>query len=715
MMAADPDIFGGVDEWRSAMVALNDQTFFKLINAALGGVKSPYNKQKLIEELQSFLSRGDIQQAIDSLIDVEDMEAIAAAALLNAPSVHELAEFLAIGEGFAEAAGRVAHLEERFILYRRLRGGAPAISLNPVLAGILGKYAADYSYILPSYIKKRGDQSGAGGDVYSYSRDLVTAAVIAFASNNGSLFKADGVPKKSAAKQAAAVFGTLDITPCIHIFCILGLLQKHDGGFTPNSRAIAAFSRLSPYQRQIYYAGAVYISGVLPHWEQDVDVRNQISAIAQLIYNFLNTLTHVKEKNSDAVRMYPEKTVLRLCLLLRRSLSRESQVYFNAKQIKNLINAVTSAGLLAQNGGLYVPVLYGGREEKSAYKKTGQRLIFNGSFSFVMNAGADFAEAEYVLRFSTLIKLDITAGRPFLYAEITRQSAVRAFDGGVSAHTIIGTIKKLSGNRQAEALVWSINEWEARYNEVAVFDGITVTLSPEKRYLADIEPLRDLIGFRPAPGVLILNTHDWTAALDVLKKCGLDAVARPMIYSPAHKDDEEKTRAGYEFELKTAENHTLMFDTAPQEGAGGVPSVQQARLREIHERKNELFERLSRMNMPQTRRDALKNMIEKRIIVLQQQLELSFIAEEKLEAHGLDYTGKNNIAKQALDAEDMLEIQINGSAERLFARPLSIEKHGTGGFLTIKLVNNVKKDAQEIITVDLGKISSLRRIKNSIL
>jgi hypothetical protein len=120
------------------------------------------------------------------------------------------------------------------------------------------------------------------------------------------------------------------------------------------------------------------------------------------------------------------------------------------------------------------------------------------------------------------------------------------------------------------------------------------------------------------------------------------------------------------------------------------------------------------MNMPKTRKDALKNMIEKRIIVSQQQLELSFIAEEKLEARGLDYSGKNNIAKQALEAEDMLEIQMNGSTERLLVRPVSIEKRGTGGFLTIKLLNNTKTDAQETITVDLGKLSSLRRIKNSI-
>ena len=721
-MAAD--IFGGVDEWRSAMVALHEQAFFKLINAALGGVKSPYNKQKLIEELQSFLSRGDIQQAIDSLIDGKDMETIAAVTLLKTPSARELVEFLAIGESFAEAAGRVSNLEERLILYRRPYEGAAAVSLNPVLAGILNKYTVDYSYILPSYIKKRAEipQIGGtadlgtdndGGNAYMCRYDIVMAAAAAFASNNQPLFKADGVPRKAAAKQAAAVFGTLDITPCIHILCILDVLQKIDGNFKPNSRKIAAFSRLSPYQRRIYYACAIYLSDTLPRWEQDVAIYNQIFAISQFMHNFLNNLTYVKEKEDDRVRMYPEKTLTRLSLLVCRSQKRESQVHFNAKQIKMMITALKSAGLLAQSGGLYVPLSEsgGGREEKSEYNKTGHSIIFNGSFSFVMDAETNFADAEYILRFSSLVKLDITAGRPFLYAEITKSSAVRAFDRGITAQNIIETIQRLSGNKQAEALLWSIHEWEARYSEVSVFDGITVTLSPEKRYLADIEPLRGLIGFRPSPGVLILNTHDRAAVFEALKKCGMDAVAHPKIYSHAGMNGEEQS--GSVYRLKPAENRIRLYDTPKNEEAA-VPPLPEERINSIHERKNELLNGLSQMNMSTTRKDALKNMIEKRIIVSQSQLELSFIAEEKLEAHGLDYTGKNNIAKQALEAEDMLEIQMNGSAERLLARPVALEKRGTGGFLTIKLLNSTKKDIQETITVDLGKLSSLRRIKNSI-
>ena len=59
-----------VVEWREALVRLTDQHFFDLMRMYLGVIKTPFNKQRLIEELSSFLRRKENRDRILSLLDL---------------------------------------------------------------------------------------------------------------------------------------------------------------------------------------------------------------------------------------------------------------------------------------------------------------------------------------------------------------------------------------------------------------------------------------------------------------------------------------------------------------------------------------------------------------------------------------------------------------------------------------------------------------------
>ena len=81
--------------WRNALTKLPDNHFFELMRIYLGEIKTPYNKQNLIENLGAFLHKPEIQQRIVSLLSVEDIQIINAIHYLTAPSQNVLSRFFA--------------------------------------------------------------------------------------------------------------------------------------------------------------------------------------------------------------------------------------------------------------------------------------------------------------------------------------------------------------------------------------------------------------------------------------------------------------------------------------------------------------------------------------------------------------------------------------------------------------------------------------------
>ena len=54
--------------WRESLLTMNDTHFFELLRMYLGEIKTPFNKQKLIEELSAFLRKDENVNVIVSLL-----------------------------------------------------------------------------------------------------------------------------------------------------------------------------------------------------------------------------------------------------------------------------------------------------------------------------------------------------------------------------------------------------------------------------------------------------------------------------------------------------------------------------------------------------------------------------------------------------------------------------------------------------------------------
>ncbi|MFW5807099.1 MAG: hypothetical protein ACOCWU_05470, partial [Spirochaetota bacterium] len=80
--------------FRKTLLTLPDESFFELVRNYLGEVRTPFNKQSLVDRLIGFLGRPVTQGAIIAALDEDDRRFLSAAMLLEGPSREELFGFL---------------------------------------------------------------------------------------------------------------------------------------------------------------------------------------------------------------------------------------------------------------------------------------------------------------------------------------------------------------------------------------------------------------------------------------------------------------------------------------------------------------------------------------------------------------------------------------------------------------------------------------------
>jgi hypothetical protein len=722
-----------VEEWKSALMILRDGAFFDLLRSVFGNVKTPFNKQRLLGELSAFLSRDEIKRNISCYIDETDAKLIAAVAVLGRPGPADLADFFNGDMGREDLLDLLVNLEERFILFRLTdqdRGNAAScLALNPVLESTLAPFAADWSLIFPSVpvlgLSGLTDAALPG----SFPDDRLLAALISFAGEEGNLFKAPGrdqAPnpgpaakgflRKKVLETGKRVFPGLDLEALLGGLYCLGLLNAEGRRNGVNEEKLAAFQELSPRDRLVYCAAGICrrleapgLDALSPHLN-----RSRVRFLASLIHNFLEAL--------NPARAYPRITLKRYAGALWRE---EEQ----APVPDDFLDGLEIAGLLRRVSDHWL-VGPGFAAEPSGSGSSDAGLVpalaMDAPFSFVIYPGVSFADLLKLASF-TLVREAGTAVR----FELNRESVVRGFDRGICAGEMEKLLSRLSGGRLGDTLLWTLKDWEKRYGEVSLHEGIVLSLSPERCYLAEAEPVASLIRQVLAPGVFLLSPQGYSnqdspsqgieAAAEALRKAGVDIVARCVDTAPrppAPSPDFPPQRS-------SGRRPSLPGPDRTDTGKGG-PKISPEDAEALKEQFRAVLDKLK---LPKTERDELSARIERRLVLSESQLSGVSVRYEKLEARGLDYVGKAMIARQAIASRSLVEVNWSGEgAKRIFGVPVALEKQKLESVLVIEPSSQAEEPlspggqdkktadnaADRLLYIPLGKISLLRRIKKSI-
>ncbi|MDR1908754.1 MAG: helicase-associated domain-containing protein [Spirochaetaceae bacterium] len=670
--------FRSPDEWRADLLSLPDSAYFDLMRTVFGAIKTPFNKHRLMEDLSSFLIKTEVQETIGRFIDEQDHRIIAAVAVLENPTPGELELFFAGEYGGVELQGLLFNLEERMILSRFRDDGVYRLALNPLLEPVLAPFAADPSPLFPA-----AALSGEAGPPALDDRTL--AAFISFALSQGEFFRGDGIRKRTL-EDAARLFPGMDPERFTAGLIRAEILRVEGAGLGPAK--LDRFGLLSPLERREYVAAGIYESLSETEGESPYFRGSRLRLRARFIHRFIAALSPGK--------VYSRAVLIRLLRLVRPG-ERDAETPLDDAAPEPFFRALCDAALLLPSeDGYALPGEGGSPPNGNAFA-----IALDTPFSLILFPGISWEDALNLALFCEPRETGAV-----VRFEITRDSAVRGFDRGLRAQELLSRLERLSGFPADQNLRWTLTDWGERYDGVSLQRGTVLTLSEDRRYLAETGALSTLIGRTLAPGVYLLLEDNPEAALEVLEKSGVDIVARPGL------NRDGVPEPAYPPLASAAPALSLPASAGSASAGSAVPAAG------AEEEKSRFRRVLEARRFPAPVREDLRARIERRLIVSENQLLDAPLKQEKLEARNLDYTGKIAIAKQALARKSLVEAALpdpaSGGERRIFGVLSGLEKNGGETILVLRPAPPAGEGEAEPVRIPLGKISLLRRIRQSI-
>jgi hypothetical protein len=526
----------------------------------------------------------------------------------------------------------------------------------------------------------------------------------------------------------------------------LGLIRAEGEGFVLDDRRLAAFAGLSRRERLEYTAaGACWFRTGGGSFAAGHLFRGRVRSLAAFVHRFMNLI--------QPDRWYPPETLKRYGNILEREESPRNMAGGDGERVSfdDLFDSMERLGLLVSRDQPRR-----GRSAKASpwYRGAGAfdtpaggegaspALAMDSPFSCVLYPGIAFEDVLALAAFLTVREAGVV-----VRFELTRESAVRGFDRGLNAAGMIALLERLSANRIGENLAWSLKDWEKRYGEVSLRRGIVLTLSEDRRYLAEAEPVAGLIRETLAPGVYFLSGSETAEAEEALRKAGVDIIARHTAGAPGDRAAGIPTASENSAAFPALETPSPVLgakEPVPAEGerkaagkrsaqgegpkgpAAGGPGVSAGAL------KKRFHGALAKLSLSREERDELSARIDRRLILNESQLEGASVRYEKLEARLLDYVGKAAVAKQAISSKSPVEVtwpHPRRGLRRFTGIPSALEKEGGESVLVLTPLSPETGGGEEellqspgepiripgeSIRIPLGKISLLRRIKKSI-
>jgi len=735
--------FRPVDHWKSAIMSLPEGNFFELLRSVFGNIKTPFSKHKLLEDLFAFLSKKENRKTIEAFIGEKDHKVIAATALLNEPETGSLEKFFAGEMTVAELHAVIINLEERLILYRFRDEKCQRLALNPVLEEVLSPFIADTRPLFRSFPIDSANETEAAPQAacqpYYISDPRIMAALFTFIIEEEELFKTEtGSGARGTSSQETPIpelrkkvmdsvkknFPDLDFELAVNNLIQLGLFRHTDRYLIPNSEKITEFSELSDTERREYWAAGLYIC----FRETEKKAHNGNSSMDNFAFSFswnrlrlIASFIHRFRSLLDPGRIYPEITLRRLWELMETQAEGMAKLWpsFLAVMEKiDLIKAKKFTDSGKEETCWRIPL-----EAPKEHTSTEPVIAMDTAFTFILYPEISFADAIALSAFCSIKECTGT----LISFELSSKSAVRGFDQGLDADAMMELLQRLSENRLDPNLDWTLKEWEKRYTGVSLHQGIVLTLTEDNRYLAKAGPVSHLIGKTLAPGVYLLSTEERSTVVRALRRAGIDIVAQPpedagigrlrgggsFRNSFPHLYSSDAGEFGLAYSFPRADKETPMPSIDTVYGAtiyGTTASGEGASIKE------KFHKVLDRMKITKQERDELIARIERGLVLSEAQLESTSVRYEKLEARGLDYTGKTTIAKQAIETGSLLEITWpgrDGEPNSTIGIPQTIEKKEGENILVLRTSGN-SESAARVLKIPIGKISLLRRIKQSI-
>ena len=653
-------------DWRESFSILPDDYFFEIVRMYLGEVKTPYNKQKLIEELGAFIRKDENRRNIIALLDSNDIKLLSAVWLLPSCDEKKLESFLEPQFSLAAVYERVANLSERLVLYRVAdkKSGNVQIKINPLLEDELSSMLG-----MNALVSSSENFTPSDSESFALSNEFF-AVLVSYLVTNKKLCRSDGALKKHSAEELKNIFGsdrTAVIETLVRSMTNLSLLADSDSGLEIKWNVLSQFAGLSFQNRIAYLCAAVTRFS-----------RRTLIMYAQLLTDALYSVQKKYVSRADLKKIIfvlKEKTgghelfgAGRVSELLRRAQSLQDDTSLSDSGISDLVidNAVEFGVLEVAGKNEQGEELFKVSEQfinpQQSEGESVQPLSVDAAFSVSVMPGASLTQLLELVKFADAVQFDTVSA-----FTVSRSSVMRGFGLGMNAEKIISVLQKMSPYPVPQNLCVSVEEWYSSFNSAGLYKGYILRIPPESEKAVLKNPnfapfVRETI----APGIILLDFDCDETACRIIQKAGLDFVSG--IKSEPQKQDP----AGFS-EIYCGVSYTDIFSAqkAPQTSSENSAALVIEQLKEV----------LSSMKMSAEQKECLLERIERRVIVNPVQLRAESVRFEVLEAGGMYYTGKIHVIESAVQGGSLLEIELEDSPVPLIGRPVHLNKISGGAEL----------------------------------
>jgi hypothetical protein len=659
-----------LEEWKKIMISLPAKAFFPIVKNYLGKIETPFHKPALIEELSAFLSREESIQRILSLIDSEDASILSSIFLLGEPSQKLLQQVMQKHFTFLELLHRLLNLEERLLIYRDQED---RIRISPLFRDILEENIISTELLFPS------KPAGPAVVPTPWPSSALLAALVTFTSEQrGQLLKNDGSLRKRIIEESAGRFPGLTeerLMLFIRAVTALGCLRKDSQyNLVPVKPRLTAFAELPWREQQILLQGAVAVAS---DGELYPSV-NECKALGERMHTYSSILS--------PHRSYPPESLHTLYMFtaLRSG--------FPEGEVLRMPDLMEQAGLLFMEQEDY--------RKTVAAEKGEAMIVVQPDFSCTIHPDLPLEELLVITAFLDLRRFDY-----YSHYELCRT----AFHRGSSSYPF-KTFKALLEKRSTQLppnISTIIEEWGKEFSNVDLTRGVILSVDTGRSHLVEHNPeVAPFLEKQYAPGVYLLDPEkekEWRKALE-------HAGITPLPPVSGLSADEEGHDASLAYPHPRIQEDPLFLTTIGHEKKRDLPPPSEThgamllKDLEVHLRNQELSK---------DEQEDLAARIGKKLIIYPEQLVPGIGEKEKIEAKGLDYTGKVRLIERALaEGSALLEIverTRGGSPRRLLVKPEDLRKTGTD----LLLMGRSLPD-EELITVTVRRISLVRKLKSSL-
>lgn len=683
-----------VSQWRRTLLTLPDTSFFQLVRNYLGEIQTPFNKQSLLDRLQAFLRRPATQEALRATVDADDTRFLAAVELLENPRREELVSFLGAEYTRLEIQNRLLNLQDRLLVFPD--PDTERLHINPLLESALTEKVVRPDVLFPRTALETEP------DAEPWLTDTLLSASFSLLMEQPLFFRANGGLKKRSEKRLDEVAPSLlsgdarRLELLLATLTALGLADSSDGTVTAVPAVWQELARLSvPGRTALVWAtaagltdrggaatagdpaGACILRTLLPALEPGYALRD--THLLQLLGVAAARCGHAGLSDRSA----GEDVLDRLCELGVLVQTRDASFAPVRAARQLLLTAPTEADTAE---GAAAPA------------------VVTPSYQLTLTPAASLAESLPAVAAARLERYD-----RYCEYELSRETVLRAFRAGFRAADITGALETLHRGALPQNVRFSISTWRDEYERVELLDGIVLLIDEAHAPMLEHSPqLAPYLRRRLGPGAFLLARDEEAEWREALEQAGLGAVPAVKTVSVAETPELRPPRFA---EPQVAALPSAGGGTAGEGArAAGTPAADDTT--PPPHPAEALREAAAQADLGEEQRREVERRIERKLIIVPEQITAAVAPREMPEARGLDYVGKVKLIEQAVErGTDYLEIIERGNSgpSRLFIRPRRLDRGGS----TLTLRGETVGDGREV-SVRVDKIGLVRVVQGTL-